>query len=185
MKIVLGGSRHIHAIPEELTNLLQEWLDQGANFLVGDAPGADSAFQLILKKLKALNVTIYSSAGYVRNNFGQWPHRNVESGLKSKSHAVHAFKDRVMTSEADLGLMLWDCQSAGTLSNVIDMVESGKSCKVWVSLDSDLYSFDNEISLGKWLAQYPEITTEAFKRLRQFRRRETRRQRDAQDKLFE
>ena len=81
--------------------------------------------------------------------------------------------------------MLWDCQSAGTLPNVIDMVESGKSCKVWVSLDSDLYSFDNEISLGKWLAQYPEITTEAFKRLRQFRRRETKRQRDAQDKLFE
>jgi len=185
MKIVLGGSRHIHAIPKELTNLLQEWLDQGSHFLVGDAPGADSAFQLILKKLKALNVTIYSSAGYVRNNFGQWPHRNVESGLKSKSHAVHAFKDRVMTSEADLGLMLWDCQSAGTLSNVIDMVESGKSCKVWVSLDSELYSFDNKVSLGKWLTQYPNVSSEASKRLRQFRRRETRRLNQKQYKLFE
>ena len=109
----------------------------------------------------------------------------MESGLKSKSHAVHAFKDRVMTSEADLGLMLWDCQSAGTLSNVIDMVESGKSCKVWVSLDSDLYSFDNKISLSNWLAQYPEVTTEAARRLRQFRRREYKRFSEKQDKLFD
>ncbi len=185
MKIVLGGSRHIHSIPEELTNLLQEWRDQGANFLVGDAPGADSAFQLILKKLNTLNVTIYSSAGYVRNNLGHWPYREVDSGLKSKSHAIHAFKDRVMTSEANLGLMLWDCQSAGTLSNVIDMVESGKSCRVWVSLDSDLYNFDNEVSLSKWLAQYPEVTTEALRRLRQFRRREIKRRGDTQGNLFE
>ena len=185
MKIVLGGSRHVNVIPKELTDLLQEWLDQGANFLVGDAPGAVSAFQLILRNLNALNVTIYSSAGYVRNNLGHWPYREVESGLKSKSHAVHAFKDRVMTSEADLGLMLWDCQSAGTLSNVIDMVESGKSCKVWVSLDSDLYSFDNKISLSNWLAQYPEVTTEAARRLRQFRRREYNRFSEKQDKLFD
>jgi hypothetical protein len=185
MKIVLGGSRFLEKIPQNLIDLLQEWNESGFEFLVGDAPGADSAFQKSLKNIGSKSVTVYSSAGYVRNNHGNWISKEIESGLQSKSNAIHAFKDRYMTSIADTGLMLWDCESAGTLSNVIDLVESGKSCRIWVATDAELYNFDNKPSLEKWLKQYPGVTAEAFKRLSTFRRREAKRNKSGQPALFD
>jgi len=185
MKIVLGGSRFLEKIPQDLVSLLQEWNESGVEFLVGDAPGADFAFQKILKNIDAKYVTVFSSAGFIRNNYGNWESKEIESGLQSKSNAVHAFKDRYMTSIADEGLMLWDCASAGTLSNVIDLVESNKSCRIWVAQDSELYNFDNLPSLEKWLQQYPEVSLEAYKRLNTFRRRENKRKNSGQPALFD
>jgi hypothetical protein len=185
MKIVLGGSRFLEKIPQNLVDLIEEWNDSGSEFLVGDAPGADSAFQKFLKKIGSKAVTVYSSAGYVRNNHGNWESKEIESGLQSKSNAIHAFKDRFMTSIADAGLMLWDCESAGTLSNVIDLVECGKTCRIWVASEAELYNFDNLTSLEKWLGQYPDVTKEARKRLNTFRRRSVKRSRNEQPALFE
>ena len=185
MRIVLGGSRFLDKIPQEIFELIKEWVEQGTEFLVGDAPGADSAFQKVLKNTGSKSVTVYSSAGYIRNNFGGWDSKEIDSGLKSKSNAVHALKDRFMTSSADAGLMLWDCESAGTLSNVIDLVESGKPCKIWVALDAELYNFDNLPSLEKWLKQYPDVTKEAYKRLNTFRRRDAKRTKSGPPALFD
>ena len=185
MKIVLGGSRFLQKIPQNLVELIKEWKESGSEFLVGDAPGADSAFQKVLINVDCKSVTVYSSAGYIRNNYGNWVSKEVKSGLQSKSNAVHAFKDRFMTSIADTGLMLWDCESAGTLSNVIDLVESGKSCRIWVASDSELYNFDNLPSLEKWLKQYPDVTEEAQKRLKTFRRRESKRTESGHPALFD
>lgn len=185
MKIVLGGSRFLDKIPQNLFELLMNWNDSGADFLVGDAPGADSAFQKVLRSIGAKSVTIYSSAGYIRNNYGNWPTKEIESGLRSKSNAVHAFKDRFMTSIADSGLMLWDCQSAGTLSNAIDLLEQGKTCKIWVTSDAELYHFDNQTSLEKWLRLYPEVASEAHKRLSTYRRRAVKRNKIGQPELFD
>ena len=184
MKLVLGGSRHLQRIPQNLVELLRELNKSGVEFLVGDAPGSDSAFQEVLKKIGSVSVIVFTSAGYVRNNLGNWPSEEIDSGLQSKSNSVHAFKDRHMTGIADSGLMLWDCESAGTLSNVIDLVESGKSCKIWVVRDSELYNFDNEPSLKKWLTQYPAVTDEAYRRLKTFRRREAKRYKTPQPDLF-
>lgn len=185
MKIVLGGSRFLDKIPQNLVELLRDWNDSGFNFLVGDAPGADSAFQRELKKMGSSRVTVYSSAGYIRNNFGNWETKEIESGLISKSSAVHAFKDRVMTSISDQGLMLWDCSSAGTLSNVIDLVELGKSCRIWVAPDAELYNFDNQGSLDNWLKLYPQVSDEARRRLKTYRRRESKRSKNEQPLLFD
>ena len=80
-----------------------------------------------------------------------------------------------MSEVADIGLMIWDCKSAGTLSNVIDLIEQGKNCYVWVAPDSDLYQFDNSDSLNHWMESYPEVRDEALKRLSTFRKREIKR----------
>lgn len=185
MRIVLGGSRFLDKIPQNLIQLLHEWSNSGCEFLVGDAPGADSAFQKVLQNIGTKSVTVYSSAGYIRNNHGNWISKEIDSGLRSKSNAVHAFKDRFMTSLADTGLMLWDCESAGTLSNVIDLVESGKSCRIWVASDSEIYNFDNYVSLEKWLRQYPDVALEAQNRLKTFRRRQAKRDKSDQPDLFD
>jgi hypothetical protein len=184
VKLVLGGSRHIEKIPQELVGFLEERCESGDEFLVGDAPGSDRAFQQVLQRIGVNSVKVFSSAGYVRNNVGNWPTEEIDSGLQSKSNAVHAFKDRYMTGIADSGLMLWDSKSAGTLSNVIDLVESGKDCQIWVAQDSELYRFDNQGSLDKWLTLYPEVAEEAKKRLSTFRRRESKRNATNQPDLF-
>ena len=90
-----------------------------------------------------------------------------------------------MSQVADFGLMIWDCKSAGTLSNVIDLLEQEKNCFVWVAPDSDMYQFDNSTSLKKWMANYPEVRDEALKRLSTFRKREIKRiNEDSQPDLF-
>ena len=175
MKIVLGGSRHLEFIPSEIADRLMEWMEGSSEFLVGDAPGTDRAFQMFLSSKKYHSVTVYTSADEVRNNLGNWQVEKVESGLKSKSNAVHAFKDRKMSQIADIGLMIWDCKSAGTLSNVIDLLAQEKNCFIWVAPDSDLYQFDNSASLEKWMESYPEVRDEALKRLSTFHKRETKR----------
>jgi hypothetical protein len=185
MKIVLGGSRHLEFIPKEIADRLLEWMESSSEFLVGDAPGTDRAFQIFLKSKKYDFVTVFTSADEIRNNLGNWQEEKVESGLKSKSNAVHAFKDRKMSQIADIGLMIWDCKSAGTLSNVIDLLGQGKNCLIWVAPDSDLYQFDNTASLDKWMESYPEVRDEAQKRLSTFHKREAKKNvQDAQPDLF-
>jgi hypothetical protein len=185
MKIVLGGSRHLEFIPKEIADRLLEWMENSSDFLVGDAPGSDRAFQVFLNSKKYPAVTVYTSADEIRNNLGNWQIEKVESGLKSKSNAVHAFKDRKMSQIADIGLMIWDCKSAGTLSNAIDILDQGKNCFIWVAPDSDLYQFDNSVSLNKWMENYPAVRDEALKRLSTFHKREAKRASlDPQPDLF-
>lgn len=185
MKIVLGGSRHLEYVPSEITDRLRVWMENSIEFLVGDAPGSDRALQKFLASKEYRFVTVYSSAVEVRNNLGNWRVEKVESGLKSKSNALHAFKDRKMSQIANTGLMIWDCKSAGTLSNVIDLLGQGKSCLIWVAPDSDLFEIDNSSSLEKWMEKYPDVRDEAQKRLKSFYRREERRlSSDFQPDLF-
>jgi hypothetical protein len=81
--------------------------------------------------------------------------------------------------------MIWDCNSAGTLSNVIDLLSQGKNCYIWVAPDSDLYQFDNPASLDKWMESYPEVRTEAEKRLSAFYKREAKKvSKNSQPELF-
>jgi hypothetical protein len=184
MRIVLGGSRHLEFIPKEIADRLFEWMANSTEFLIGDAPGTDRAFQKFLHSKNYLTVTIYSSADEIRNNLGNWQVEKVESGLKSKSNAVHAFKDRKMSRLADIGLMIWDSQSAGTLSNVIDLVDQQKECYMWLAAESELCRFDNLKSLDKFLLNYPEQTEEAKKRLERFRKREMKSAQTDEQTLF-
>ena len=184
MKIVLGGSRHLEYVPGEVAGKLDKWILAGEEFLVGDASGSDTAFQSYLQKQDYFKVLVFSSAGIIRNNVGNWPTQLIDSGLRSKSHAIHAFKDREMTKVADSGLMIWDCKSAGTLSNVIDLVEGGKECFVWVAPESELCLFDNPISLEKFLGSHEEVATEARKRLQSFYRREAKRREESSNETL-
>lgn len=171
MKIVLGGSRNLAYMPEEVMSRLETYMAKNAEFLVGDAPGIDSKFQEILNRNQYRNVTVLSSAGHVRNNLGNWVTRIIDSGLKSKSAARHTAKDRVMTSEAEIGVMIWDKESAGTLANVIDLVKSGKSCLMYIAGDNELIEIDNQTTLEELISKYQEVGDEARNRLNAYDRR--------------
>lgn len=174
-QVVLGGSRHLEFIPPEVSQKLEDLMSFSVEFLVGDAAGSDRAFQKFLFSRKYPKVTVFSSASDIRNNIGNWPSEKVDSGLKSKSAAVHTFKDRHMTKLAETGIMIWDGESPGTLSNVIDLLDSGKDCYIYLGIEKEFFKVDNKPSLMKLLEKYPEALEEANKRLATFRNREAKR----------
>ena len=83
MKIVLGGSRHLEFIPSEIADKLTEWMAVSCEFLVGDAPGTDRAFQLFLKSKNYTAVTVYTSADEIRNNLGNWQVEKVDLKVRA------------------------------------------------------------------------------------------------------
>lgn len=185
MKVVLGGSRQLSFIPDEVLENLNSWMREGVEFLVGEAKGTDAKFQEFFKYSKYEKVKIYYSGDYVRHNFGNWQTEKIESGLKSKSHAMHAAKDRTMTSLADTGLMIWDTLSAGTLSNLIDLLHQGKQCQMYVAgEDSNLYYLKTSDDLNRWRDIYPDVFTEAEKRLKTYARRTSRDEKSDEQTLF-
>jgi len=173
VKIVLGGSRQLTVLPDEVMDCLNSWCRDDYEFLIGDAKGTDAKFQhyLHLEK-KYPNVKVYFSGDVARHNLGNWEAIRIDSGLKSKGHALHTAKDRVMTKSADEGLMIWDTLSAGTLANVIDLLQQGKQCQMYTyGEDKHLYSIKEERDLDRWRGSYPELFEEAKKRLEAYRKR--------------
>ena len=171
MKIVLGGSRKLEFVPELVADELLMMIKASNSFLIGDAPGIDSIFQKFMVQAEYANVEIFSSAGYVRNNLGDWPEHQIETTLKSKSSASHAFKDREMCKLADLGIMVWDQGSAGTLSNALDLLDQKKTCLIYDALEQEFIRFETKSNLDTWLEKHTEVATEAHSRLNRFRNR--------------
>ena len=182
--VMLAGSRHIHALPLSASEKVRELVAQGTWFIVGDASGVDAAFQTLLASLHYKRVVVFTALEEPRNNVGGWEVRRIDSGLKSKGAAMHTAKDRRMVRVAVSGLMVWDCSSPGTLANVIDFVDEGKSCFVWSPDDDWLWTMDSPQQLEKWTATYPETTAEARVRLRRWSKRSAQQMSSASENLF-
>ena len=184
MKIVLGGSRNLNQVPNEVAQRLDAWMESGAEFLIGDASGIDSALQQYLKRGNYASVVVYTAADSVRNNHADWPFELVETGLKSKSAARHTIKDRRMTELADAGLMLWDQESIGTLANILDLARHGKDVTVYDSVVDDLVPFEGGLGIDAWLSAHPSAAEEARKRLRTYDNRKARNTTHEEGTLF-
>jgi hypothetical protein len=171
MKVVLAGSRKLAFLPNQVKSTLEELLEIESEFLVGDAPGIDTTFQSFLANRKYKFVKVYSSANYVRNNVGRWESELIETTLKSITSSRHAFKDREMCLKADIGIFVWDQESAGTLSNAIDLLEQGKTCWMYNVLDDEFVRFESIQEFNEWLSPFQEVAEEARQRLRRYRNR--------------
>jgi hypothetical protein len=173
VKIFLGGTRKVNRLPGEVIELMENYIYQKSEFLVGDAPGSDKAFQAFLAKYDC-QVTVFSSAPYVRNNEGNWPTQLLDSGLKTKSNAMHSIKDRAMGELCDSALMMWDSQSVGTLTNILDVISQGKTAYLYNWPDSELIHITDQIELDNLLLSNVELGSQAMKRLRRDKKRITK-----------
>ena len=181
---MLSGSRPIQVLPPAVAAHVAELIDQRSSFIVGDAQGADYAFQKMLAGARYPLVEVYTSLSAPRSNLGGWRVHLVESGLKSRGAALHTAKDRHMVVRANAGVVIWDCQSVGSLANVIDFVEAEKPCWIWTPQEEFLFCVDSQSHLETLLLTYPNPATEARKRLTTFHNRERRRHELAQGGLF-
>ncbi len=171
----LGGSLSIKSLELNAEQKLVELVQQGFSFTVGDADGADSAFQVRLASMQCNAVRVFYSGQSVRNNIGKWPNRRVESGYKSKGYAMHSAKDRAMGAGCEMGFMLWDGKSIGTIVNVLDLLEQGKNCWLaWSQLSevAVVANFDEFKTLVEEVS--PESWTQALDRFERFKRKKGR-----------
>jgi hypothetical protein len=185
MKVVLGGSRHLSFIPEDVISSLNTWINDEVFFIIGEAKGTDAKIQEYLNYKKYENVIIYFSGDSPRHNFGNWPVVKIDSGLKSKGHAMHTAKDREMTKNADEGLMIWDRLSVGTFSNIIDLLSQSKPCQMFIAgEDSNLYHLSSLKDLDRWKEYVPEVFEEATNRLHSYSKRIAKKELPVDEKLF-
>ena len=175
MKVFLGGSRKLDFVPDSIQELLKLYMNLEAEFLIGDAVGVDTKFQLLLSQFDYKNVTIFSSANYIRSNLGNWPSLHIDSGYKTNNAKKHSYKDRFMSTQTDVGIMIWDKTTIGTLANVIDLISLEKKCFLYVAGNPETFEIQNSNQLNSILNEYSNALQEARKRLQQYSEREKRR----------
>jgi len=71
--------------------------------------------------------------GKCRNNLGNWEIKSTDSGGKKRDFSYYAMKDAQASLDADYGFMIWDGESKGTINNVLNLIQQGKSTLVYRS----------------------------------------------------
>lgn len=136
-KIFLGGTRKIPRLNSSIRTKINNIIANRDTVLVGDANGADKAFQKFLNDLEYEHVVVYHMDDECRNNLGAWKKRSIKSGGRKKDFKYFILKDEEMSREADSGLMLWDGKSKGTLNNILNLIKQQKSVLTYFSLSKN------------------------------------------------
>jgi probable addiction module antidote protein len=146
--VFIGGSRNISRLSSQAQERLSNVVDVKARVIVGDANGADKAVQKFLSEREYPWVTVFCSGSECRNNMGHWEMRLIEPLKNAKGFDFYAAKDRVMAREADYGLMIWDGKSAGTILNILRLLNAGRKA---VLINVREKTADNFKSITDWI----------------------------------
>lgn len=132
MKLFISGSKSITELPITFKLLLDDYMVESTEFLVGDCYGIDAAVQKYLESKGYCNVTIYCSGETPRNNFvtGAKVCSCAEAAKGLTSSAFHYVKDIQMTQDCDQALMVWDGKSKGTGENIRRVKELKKPYRI-------------------------------------------------------
>lgn len=149
--VFIAGSISISHLHEKVQERISNIATQNLNVVVGDADGADTSIQECLHAYHASNVTVYCTGGSPRNNIANWPVYHVQSKAKVGTRAFFTAKDLEMAKNSDFGLMVWDCKSIGTLSNVIELLKAKKKAVVFVNKSRDFVTITDKPDLDHLL----------------------------------
>ncbi|MFZ2447530.1 MAG: hypothetical protein WAW37_14335 [Syntrophobacteraceae bacterium] len=158
-KVFLGGSRRISRLNVQLRMRLDRIIEKGLPVIVGDANGADKAFQQYLCDKSYRNVEVFCSGNICRNNLGNWKQREVPVASRNRTYAFYARKDRAMACEAAVGFMLWDGKSTGTLLNVLRLLGQQKKTVLYNAAEQRFHEL-------KEFAQWEEFISKCDGELR-------------------
>ncbi|KWC46666.1 hypothetical protein WL80_07490 [Burkholderia ubonensis] len=132
-KVFIAGSIKIKHLDAKVKARIDNIIAKECDVLVGDADGADTSIQQYLWEHAVTHAVVYCSGPMPRNNVGSWPVRSVDTSYAPGSRAFYTAKDLQMAKDADFGLMIWDSQSTGTLSNVIELLLLQRKSVVYVN----------------------------------------------------
>jgi hypothetical protein len=131
--VFLSGSRRLGRLNGKIRERVDNILSKHLRVVVGDANGADKAFQSYLAEKVYPHVTVFCSEGRCRNNIGEWEVERVAVPPGTKGREFYTLKDVAMASTADCGLVLWDGESVGTINNILELLQRGKIAVVYFS----------------------------------------------------
>lgn len=131
--VFLSGSRKLGRLNDDVRARIHNMIERGFDIVVGDANGADKAFQRYLANRGYRNVRVFCSGRVCRNNVGGWEVREVAADPKLRGRAFHTVKDKEMAAAADYGFVLWDGKSAGSLENMRELSRRGKKTVVYLA----------------------------------------------------
>ncbi|MEH6350998.1 helix-turn-helix domain-containing protein [Pseudomonas sp. 3JA] len=149
--VFIAGSISISHLHEKVQERISKIVSSDLNVVVGDADGADTSIQECLRSYRASKVTVYCTGEAPRNNVANWPVHHVQSKARAKSRAFFTAKDVEMAKNSDFGLMVWDCKSTGTLSNVIELLKEKKKSVVFVNKHKDFVTVGDQSGLNQLL----------------------------------
>lgn len=132
-RVFIAGSMNIKHLDAKVKERLNNIVNQEFEVVVGDADGADTSIQSYLFNHGTAKTTVFCSGEQPRNNVGHWPVQRVETSQLKGSRAFFTAKDIRMAEVADIGLMIWDTKSTGTLSNIIELLARKKKSVVFVN----------------------------------------------------
>ncbi len=145
--VFIAGSISISRLDDKVADRINKIVSSDFNVVVGDADGADASIQECLQRHQARKVTVYCTGETPRNNVAEWPVHRVVSKAKAGTRAYFTAKDLEMARDSDYGLMVWDCKSTGTLSNVIELLREKKKSVVFVNKNKDFVTISNKSDL--------------------------------------
>ena len=163
-RIFLSGSRGISRLNEDIRTRIQNIISNGFQVLVGDANGADKALQKFLADTKYQNVTVFCSGNSCRNNIGDWKTYNVQVDSKLKGRDFYTQKDKEMAQRADYGLVLWDGKSAGSISNVFELLKLDKTAVVYFSPEKKFFNIKKLDDAKDLLSRCDDKSIDAIKK---------------------
>lgn len=150
--VFIAGSISISRLHEKVADRINKIVSSDFNIVVGDADGADTSIQECLQRYQAGKVTVYCTGDSPRNNVAEWPVHRVVSKAKAGTRAFFTAKDLEMARDSDYGLMVWDCKSTGTLSNVIELLREKKKSVVFVNKNKDFVTISDKGGLERLVA---------------------------------
>jgi len=146
--IFISGSISITELPPDLEKRLTNVIKSGFKIIIGDANGADKAFQRFLADQHYQEVVVYCSRNRCRNNLGQWRCQNVQVPSHLTGRAFYTEKDKEMARLADYGLVLWDGKSKGSLANIKALLKRNKKSLVYLNPNRTFYIIANAQQIG-------------------------------------
>lgn len=149
--VFIAGSISISRLHDKVRERINKIVSSDLNVVVGDADGADTSIQQCLRDCHATKVTVYCTGDTPRNNVAAWPVHRVQSRARTGSRAFFTAKDLEMARSSDYGLMVWDCKSTGTLSNVVELLRERKKSVVFVNKDQDFITIADRVGLDRLL----------------------------------
>ncbi|VVP25234.1 hypothetical protein [Pseudomonas fluorescens] len=169
--VFISGSIKIKSLDEKIKSRLDKIIASELNILIGDASGVDKLTQEYLLLSNYSKVTVYCTGDAPRNNVGQWPTVNIAPPVKTKSRAYFTAKDLKMAETSDVGLMIWDCKSTGTLSNVIELLKRNRKSVVYLTPKQAFLNVSSISDLEQLILQMDESARlEADKKISLFKK---------------
>jgi hypothetical protein len=170
-KIFFGGSRRLGRLGPQVQERASNMIDEELVVLVGDANGADKAIQKFFAERAYPNVIVFFAGSVCRNNLGNWSTHPVPVKRTERDFQYYAAKDLAMSEEADYGLMIWDGESAGTVNNILNLLERGKKVVVYLSPQKEFLIFKTPTDAGELLSRVNPTTAGTLDRKIGFYRR--------------